>query len=412
MPKQFWHEGNKIPYKVWSSGFPSGTPSISAVYQDRFLDGNLSKSQGNAYHKLGKTNETIGGDFSVVRKYYENYSSLGSGSPMHFSNTSNPMSGGAHYYGPVNAINASVNNTVTSWPVVGASTDAQLRVDGTFAISRCIPTNPMFSLTTFLGELREGIPKAVGAETWQSRTRRARSAGGEYLNVEFGWKPLVSDVRKFAHAVKDREAILRKYEANSGKKLHRRFDFPFTLTTTHSEQGSPSLAPSYVNGYVKSAGKRSLTVTTRNEKWFEGCFTYYLPPAGTAAGYEARANKLLGTRLTPETLWELTPWSWAADWVANTGTIMHNVSQFAADGLTMPYAYIMEKKTVTNEYVYRDIEFFSYPGRHTLRQTFTTEVKTRRVASPFGFGFNWDGLTPRQGAIVAALGLSRGGKRK
>jgi len=35
------------------------------------------------------------------------------------------------------------------------------------------------------------------------------------------------------------------------------------------------------------------------------------------------------------------------------------------------------------------------------------ETKERVTASPFGFGLTWDGFTPYQMAILAALGVTR-----
>jgi hypothetical protein len=112
-------------------------------------------------------------------------------------------------------------------------------------------------------------------------------------------------------------------------------------------------------------------------------------------------------QLTPEVLWNLSPWSWAADWFANTGDVLHNISAFRDDGLVMPYAYIMRKRT---HIVEQDLDGYTLrrlgpqPG---VSQRFTTTVKSRHKATPWGFGLNPLSFTVRQWAITTALGLSK-----
>jgi len=48
-----------------------------------------------------------------------------------------------------------------------------------------------------------------------------------------------------------------------------------------------------------------------------------------------------------------------------------------------------------------------YPGVTPSDVTFVTETKKRIRANPFGFGVSWDGLSPFQASIAAALGITR-----
>jgi hypothetical protein len=110
---------------------------------------------------------------------------------------------------------------------------------------------------------------------------------------------------------------------------------------------------------------------------------------------------------SPETVWELTPWSWAIDWFTNTGDIMKNVHGFLTDGLVMPYAYIMEESSIEREYTLTGVAYRSYPGMQSFRQSFKETIKQRHTATPFGFGFDLSTLNSRQVAIATALGLSK-----
>jgi len=106
--------------------------------------------------------------------------------------------------------------------------------------------------------------------------------------------------------------------------------------------------------------------------------------------------------ITPEVLWNLAPWSWAADWFGNIGDVMHNVSALGRDGLVMEYGYVMNERKTDASYVCR-----SRLGTYT-RDVTTVDRRRWAAISPYGFSVSWDGLTPKQLAVVTALGLTRG----
>jgi len=125
------------------------------------------------------------------------------------------------------------------------------------------------------------------------------------------------------------------------------------------------------------------------------------------------AKQVFGAKLTPETLWNLTPWSWAVDWFSNTGDVLSNVSSWKSDGLVMQYGYIMETSITRHTYRYIPTKNWNgvspYTGDYKAIPPLIVEKisKIRRRANPFGFGVTWDGLSPIQATIAAALGLSR-----
>jgi hypothetical protein len=123
--------------------------------------------------------------------------------------------------------------------------------------------------------------------------------------------------------------------------------------------------------------------------------------------YEQKAN-ILGTRLTPEVLWELAPWSWLFDWQANVGDILSNLSLLSADGLVMRYGYLMCHTLAYNRYVIPAGARFT-PGVETgpIFTVLGRETKERVRATPYGFGLNPDSFSIRQWAILGALGLTK-----
>jgi hypothetical protein len=126
------------------------------------------------------------------------------------------------------------------------------------------------------------------------------------------------------------------------------------------------------------------------------------------ARHAAEARKLYGVELTPATVWNLAPWSWAVDWEGNVGDVLHNVSRFAQDGLVMRYGYIMQSKIATTTYSLAYEGRFKSAPQQDLQLTIISQSKVRRRATPFGFGFDMTALSGRQSAILGALGISRG----
>jgi len=118
------------------------------------------------------------------------------------------------------------------------------------------------------------------------------------------------------------------------------------------------------------------------------------------------AKKLLGLTLTPDTLWNAAPWSWAVDWFSNTGDVISNVTDSVTDGLVMRYGYIMEHSIVKNIYSLTKPGTLN-PDVRVPSITLVVETKKRRRANPFGFGLSWGSLSLRQQAIALALGLTR-----
>jgi hypothetical protein len=127
--------------------------------------------------------------------------------------------------------------------------------------------------------------------------------------------------------------------------------------------------------------------------------------AGSASAAEI-ADKLFNLSLTPDVLWNLTPWSWAIDWASNTGDVLAYIGDVAAQGLVMQYGYFMEHTVQKVEYSLSGVVFHDQPI-NVPNAKLVTETKSRTRANPFGFGITWDGLSAIQAAILAAIGITR-----
>jgi hypothetical protein len=292
---------------------------------------------------------------------------------------------------------------------------------GATAISIVAPTNPNAELGVALAEMhREGVPTIPGIKLWQNRTKAYLGVASEFLNATFGWLPLVSDILDTSQSIRDGRTILDTYRKGAGSNVHREFSFPVeeSETTVQELTRAPSVIPTGTTGFPEPfqslyLGPGTIVQTRKVEsrKWFSGAFTYAVPDRSDAWSEAVRAgteaDKLFGITITPDLLWELTPWSWAVDWFTNVGHVMNNVSSFTQAGLVMRYGYMMEenKTTITHRFKSQKVQGFDYAS--IPASTYEARSKVRRGANPFGFGITYDGLSPIQVAIAGAVGITK-----
>lgn len=270
------------------------------------------------------------------------------------------------------------------------------------------PNAPTVDFPVALGELyRDGLPSLPGHQAWKERTKLAKNAGGEYLNVEFGWAPLVSDLKKFASAVRNGHKIVEGYR-KAGNRTYPRVRSVPIKHESKAYVGNFVVLPSKANVFATGGGSVS---TIEQRVWFVGHFKYYMPVGDDLLSrmyrYYKYANKLYGVRLTPDVVWNLAPWSWAVDWFADIGTVIENVSSLGPDGVASFDAWLMHgsrKETMSNGVVNAK----GISG--SLTSISGWEYKRRTKSSPFGFAFeSVTDFSPKQYSIALALGLSRGG---
>jgi len=304
------------------------------------------------------------------------------------------------------------------FPLSQSSSDEELDEAGTKAIASCSPTSSVVELGAGLRELhQEGLPSLPGVKTWEQRAKLLLAAGDEFLNYEFGWKPLTEEVSSVSNSISHASSVLRQFRADAGKQVRRQFYFPIENSESNQTLTPSVAATTGINEnsalYGGPEAKCNKQIQIRRKQWFSGCFTYYLPTDnsvwGRLEGYGDQAQKILGVNpLTPSALWEVAPWSWAVDWFSDASEFISNLETFDLDGLVMRYGYIMEETMVTCVYTLENGSGFTKIAPQQVAPLITrTVTKKRRLANPFGFGLDWEGLSPLQLAIAAALGITR-----
>ena len=383
----------KIKRRSWTKGTVSGIQrsSIFAAWTPYLTPGPISSevSYSLQHFQLPGGRWSGGGPWIMDRDVYA-FSPETVPAYKVTTGGSNLVEGSARIAEPAEAVNKA--------PAFSTFTDSQLDAMGATAIARTEPLNPAFDLSVFLGELRaEGLPNLPGTAIME-RTKAAKAAGSEYLNVEFGWLPLVRGIRDFAATVEQSDSILRNFQEGQGKAIQRSYEWP-REEESRAQSCRFSMYPPV--GFFDGGG---LWTHSFRRTWFEVEYIYHVPTGNRVNDkirrYGAYARKLLGVDLSPEVLWNLAPWSWAADWFANTGDVMHNISAIAQHGLVIRHGYIM------SHVGYQTVSSGTHHGHYQVL-TRTQESKRRRAATPYGFGVLFSDLSPEQVAVLAALGISR-----
>lgn len=296
-----------------------------------------------------------------------------------------------------------------------ASEASMLTTYGSIGFAKARPGNPVAGAGQWLAELRD-LPSLPGRQL--AKLARFRSLGSEYLNVEFGWKPFVSDLQKMYETYRKLNQHLGQLVRDNGRAIRRRRSLGGSTSTevtnsaTFGTLGAFTPTPTQIGTYGRSY--YTVTRTVRDNIWFVGSFRYYVPDIGSDQWTRRATRALFGLNPTPELLWNVLPWSWLVDWFSNVGSVVSNLSSNAVDNCVANYAYVMHESEETYDYVavgeimpfandyYRwEQKRISSHGRKTFH------TKSRFAASPYGFGVKWDSLSAYQTGILAALGISR-----
>lgn len=291
---------------------------------------------------------------------------------------------------------------------------------GTKGWNRFSPGSPIASLSQFIGELRQlpRDPFKMAREMVQS-IRRARSntvgadilrrsVGDHYLNWSFGWRPFLQDLEKISQFNEELFRSLDQLYRDHGKVVRRRGTIESTSTTTVTVDNSGS-----TGGYMpqiatnKSGGsRRTVTTIVKDRYWFSAGFTFRMPNVNDSEAMSSLRQYLQGGGISPSVVWELTPWSWLADYFTSIGDSLENWEKSRAINLAAKYAYVMHKRDITTVSQHQS---WAYDGSFSLSASATSRAITqaRTGASAYGFGFTTGALNNAQIANLVALGLSR-----
>jgi len=244
----------------------------------------------------------------------------------------------------------------------------------------------------------------------------------QFLNVQFGWAPALSDLNNVISTVYNISDLMAKAVENNDRWVSRRFyeDIIESSSVVYSSQGVSSnmCNPPLNTVQVVQPNSGSLVVTLRQvtRVWYKGQFKRYRPEFDMSSYYPhpalraaQQAATLLGLRVNPTTLYRVMPYSWLADYFGSFTSSLQRLEDEITGEVVSRSFYLMRQ--TFKRYEYR-VKFATFDGQaHDITWYKEASVK-RRVGAENAFGFSASpgGLTGMQYAILGALGTSRVGR--
>lgn len=297
-------------------------------------------------------------------------------------------------------------NTDTSFITLPSASDNNFM--GVNAWSRFKPTSSSGSLGQAILELHDVKSLFTLPRLYQG-VKFFKSLGSAYLQVEFGWKPFLNDIKEFAQNTLNADKRLRQLARDNGRIVRRRGNTGNAVNKTEITNSVNSNMFTYpgLPSPLLDGSPHTETVTRKiYDQWkFSGAFRYYIAmQRGNSLRESQQLTRIVyGLDLTPSTVYEVMPWSWMVDWFSNVGANIDNLND-SEDNLVALYAYIMNEKFIQTEVVCRGK---TLGGPYQCSSTLINSMKSRSGASPFGFGLSPTGFTGKQTAILAALGATK-----
>jgi hypothetical protein len=291
---------------------------------------------------------------------------------------------------------------------------------GATAWNKFKPKVSTANLGQFLAEMRD-VPRMLKKTakdfkdiymSWKPAGQQSNwiDHAGTWLNYQFGWKPFVSDILSFFRFAERFEKRYQHIRRNNGKWRRVGGTVHSDISeVVHKDDQDLTIWPALPSNYFKYLngpfGSSFVQSTFTDEVWFRGAMRFYIPflPEGPV-NKALIAPFMLGLVPSPALVWELIPWSWLIDWVANVGDVMSNISDIALNGVAAKYAYVMRRRT--QEILARSCGFLR-DETICVDRVARFVSKQRLPASPFGFSLQVDDFTAWHLSILSALGLSR-----
>lgn len=215
------------------------------------------------------------------------------------------------------------------------------------ALAQANPNAPIIDAPLFVFELKD-VPTLLRSVGFSKLSRSgnggrtgSHNPADHYLAQQFGWNPLISDLRTFANLA---NAISARKKALS--KASRRKSMRVKLgSSTTSWNGNTTYSIS--NLYYK------MSYTLKQSSWATMSYVAdvgSLPDDGDGL---SQLNWALGTAGSASTLWNMIPWSWMIDYFTTIGSYLEanrgNIQWKAESMCVMQHSKLDTSATITSQ---------------------------------------------------------------
>lgn len=227
-----------------------------------------------------------------------------------------------------------------------------------------------------------------------SKAEWAKYVNNQHLNAMFGWRPFISDLKKFYRGISDFDQRFCRFVNNADKDLMRHRSSSPTTTELNVSWTCP----------YETTLKATLvgTVTSSYSAAFQ--FSYHVPDYSPDELRWRAWLDTLGAQVSLANIWAVIPWSFVVDWFVNVGkTLDSNTESWIEPELNMHQAYFSSKWTYDVSLKVTPQGAWSGPTAQAGRITGSKYV--RSVGMP-QFHIETPDLDANKIRLLASLGLS------
>jgi len=266
------------------------------------------------------------------------------------------------------------------------------------------PSRPVIGIPIWAQNLKE-LPKMLkqlgDAILSPKSLVKPKGLAGSYLGVQFGWLPLIEDLKKLvdfqSYVLKRNKELADLY---SGKGLRRRLKFTDDTVNTPVSVNTAT----YANAIIKSTS----SVDVKRRTW--GTIHWYPTTPPQYHPDDHKWNSLVNQIVlgaTPEGLakglWDVIPWTWLVGWFTNLGkyTLAHSYTVPAqhSGGCLM--------REAIGTWTAGDSTVSAGSGKVYQYGQLTRSLKTRAVSSVVTVGVNMPYFDMFRLSILGALFTQR-----
>lgn len=266
-----------------------------------------------------------------------------------------------------------------------------------------------------IAELKQRLKLEAGASLEDTR-----AAADDYLAFIFGARPTVQDLDDLADSISRSRRQAETVVRSSNRRLRRRVEGPadsrvLTRTTTGGTVGR-----AISNSFALFDCQEHFITESVHRTWWSGAFRMSSSDTSTWLGQSEQffkyVDKLSGLGADAQTMWNLIPFSFVADWFANTGSFLENRQIIADYNIACEYGYTMNHTSTTltaiatgtfrinNTSIAVQNAYGRTGGSLSYRKVW--ETKRRDRCSSYGFYTDFSNLNPQQWGALTAIGLS------
>lgn len=290
-----------------------------------------------------------------------------------------------------------------NWPIVNGIVTAHIQKGATLgslvtkALAATNPSEASILLPTSLYELKD-LPNMV---RWSAGSAGKRVANA-HLNYQFGWKPLLSDLKKLLDFTSSVERKMQELESLSKHGLHR-------TAQLGCEEFSSAPKTITLNSTLATVVTAKVIDVTVRRNWA----TVFWRPSTNFPSYLIRDSRFirekarrlvlgLDSSQINQNIWNAMPWSWLVDWFAGIDELLRSTNNSVA------YASgpVCMMQTATTTRYYTDVKKPAGAVLSKLSSEYVT--KKRELFSPTPKVELRSFLNGRRLSILGSLAILKG----